>query len=58
MKTTLRYLTLNAQATLHGQVEEQLKHLHSLTAITAADVAATQRRLRPGGTTLRRVARA
>src|SRR5512142_2340627 len=38
MKTTLRYLTLNAQATWHRQVEEQLKHLHSLTAITAAEV--------------------
>jgi ribosome-associated translation inhibitor RaiA len=38
MKTTLRYLTLNAQATWHRQVEAQLKHLHSLTAITAAEV--------------------
>ena len=38
MKTTLRYLSLNAQATWHRQVEEQLKHLHSLTAITSADV--------------------
>jgi ribosome-associated translation inhibitor RaiA len=38
MRTTLRYLSLNAQATWHRQVEEQLKHLHSLTAITAADV--------------------
>lgn len=38
MKTTLRYLNLNAQATWHRQVEEQLKHLHSLTAITAAEV--------------------
>jgi ribosome-associated translation inhibitor RaiA len=38
MKTTLRYLSLNAQATWHRQVEEQLKRLHSLTAITAADV--------------------
>ena len=38
MKTTLRYLSLNAQATWHHQVEEQLKRLHSLTAITAADV--------------------
>jgi len=38
MKTTLRYLSLNAQATWHRQVEEQLKHLHSLTAITAAEV--------------------
>ena len=38
MKTTLRYLSLNAQAAWHRQVEEQLRHLHSLTAITAADV--------------------
>jgi len=38
MKTTLRYLSLNSQATWHRQVEEQLKHLHSLTAITAAEV--------------------
>lgn len=38
MKTTLRYLSLNAQDTWHRQVEEQLKHLHSLTAITAAEV--------------------
>src|SRR5512138_1542163 len=38
MKTTLRYLTLDAQATWHRQVEEQLKHLHSLTPITAAEV--------------------
>jgi ribosome-associated translation inhibitor RaiA len=38
MKTTLRYLSLNAQATWHRQVEVQLKHLHSLTAITSADV--------------------
>ena len=38
MKTTLRYLSLNAQATWHRQVEEQLKHLHGLTAITAAEV--------------------
>ena len=38
MKTTFRYLSLNAQATWHRQVEEQLKHLHSLTAITAAEV--------------------
>lgn len=38
MKTTLRYVTLNAQATWHRQVEEQLKHLHNLTAITAAEV--------------------
>ena len=29
MKTTFRYLSLNAQATWHRQVEEQLKHLHS-----------------------------
>src|SRR6266700_2144313 len=38
MRTTLRYLSLNAQATWHRQVDEQLKHLHSLTAITAAEV--------------------
>jgi len=38
MKTTLRYLGLNAQAAWHRQVEEQLKHLHSLTAISAAEV--------------------
>jgi ribosome-associated translation inhibitor RaiA len=38
MKTTIRYLSLNAQATWHRQVEKQLKHLHSLTAITTADV--------------------
>ena len=38
MKTTLRYLSLNAQAAWHRQVEEQLKHLHSLTAINAAEV--------------------
>ena len=38
MKTTLRYLSLNAQAAWHRQVEEQLKHLDTLTAITAAEV--------------------
>ena len=38
MKTTLRYLSLNAQATWHRQVEAQLRHLHSLTAITSAEV--------------------
>jgi len=38
MKTTLRYLSLNAQDTWHRQVEEKLKHLHSLTPITAAEV--------------------
>jgi ribosome-associated translation inhibitor RaiA len=38
MKTTLRYVRLNAQATWHRQVEEKLKHLHGLTAITAAQV--------------------
>lgn len=38
MKTTFHYLSLNAQATWHRQVEKQLKHLHSLTAITSADV--------------------
>ena len=38
MKTAVRYLSLNAQATWHRQVEEQLKHLLSLTAITSAEV--------------------
>jgi ribosome-associated translation inhibitor RaiA len=38
MKTTLRYLNLNGQATWHRQVEKQLQHLHSLTAITGAEV--------------------
>jgi len=38
MKTTLSYLSLNAQATWHRQVEEQLQHLHSLTPITSAEV--------------------
>jgi ribosome-associated translation inhibitor RaiA len=38
MKTTLRYLRLNAQATWHHQVEEQLQHLNTLTPITAAEV--------------------
>lgn len=38
MKTTLRYLSLNAQPALHRQVAKQLAHLHSLTAITAANV--------------------
>jgi ribosome-associated translation inhibitor RaiA len=38
MKTTLRYLSLHAQVTWHRQVEQQLKHLHSLTPITSADV--------------------
>jgi ribosome-associated translation inhibitor RaiA len=38
MKTTLRYLSLNAQAAWHHQVEEQIKHLQSLTAINSADV--------------------
>src|SRR5438067_1581400 len=36
MKTILRYLSLNAQATWHRR--GQLKHLQSLTAITAAEV--------------------
>ena len=49
MKTTLRYLSLNAQATWHRQVDEQLKHLHSLTAITAAEVVLEhQREAKPG----------
>ena len=48
MKTTLRYLSLNAQATWSRQVDEQLKHLHSLTAITAAEVVLEhQREARP-----------
>ena len=48
MKTTLRDLSLNAQATWHRQVEEQLKHLHSLSAITAAEVVLEhQREARP-----------
>ena len=38
MKTTLRYLSLNAQATWHRQVEKQLNHLQGLTAITSAEV--------------------
>jgi ribosome-associated translation inhibitor RaiA len=38
MKTTLRYLSLKAQDTWHRQVEEQLQHLGTLTAITAAEV--------------------
>jgi ribosome-associated translation inhibitor RaiA len=38
MKTTLHYVSLNAQATWHRQVEEQLRHLHTLTPITAAEV--------------------
>jgi hypothetical protein len=44
MKTTVRYLSLNAQATWHRQVEEQLKHLHSQTPITAAEVVLEQQR--------------
>src|SRR5512135_711607 len=48
MKTTLRYLSLNAQATWHRQVEEQLQHLHSLTPITAAEVVLEhQRKAKP-----------
>ena len=48
MKTTLRYLSLNAQAAWHRQVEEQLQHLHRLTPITAADVVLEhQREARP-----------
>lgn len=38
MKTTLRYLSLNAQVAWHRQVEQQLKHLHGLTPITTAEV--------------------
>lgn len=44
MKTTLRYLSLNAQAAWHRQVEEQLQRVHSLTAITSADVVLEHRR--------------
>lgn len=44
MKTTIRHLSLNAQATWHRQVEEQLKHLHSLTTITSADVVLERQR--------------
>jgi hypothetical protein len=48
MKTTLRFLSLNAQPAWHRQVEEQLKHLHSLTAITAAEVVLEhQRKTKP-----------
>lgn len=39
MKTTLRYLSLNAQVAWPRLVKQQLNHLHSLTAITAAEVA-------------------
>ena len=38
MKTTLHYLSLNAQATWPRQLEQQLEHLHRLTPITAAEV--------------------
>jgi ribosome-associated translation inhibitor RaiA len=38
MKATVHYLSLNAHAAWHRHVEEQLEHLQSLTAITAADV--------------------
>lgn len=38
MKTTLRYLNVDAQDTWHRQVEEQLLGLHLLTPITAAEV--------------------
>jgi ribosome-associated translation inhibitor RaiA len=38
MKTTLRYLSLNAHATWHRHVEEQLEHLHGLTPMTSAEV--------------------
>ena len=49
MKTTLRYVSLNAQATWHRQVEEQLKHLNSLTAISTAEVVLEhQREAKPG----------
>jgi ribosome-associated translation inhibitor RaiA len=38
MKTTLSYIGLNAQSPWHQHVEEQLKHLHSLTAVNSAEV--------------------
>jgi ribosome-associated translation inhibitor RaiA len=38
MKTTVHYLTLNAQAAWHLDVAEQLNQLHKLTTITSADV--------------------
>ncbi|MBI4664243.1 MAG: hypothetical protein HY735_36065 [Verrucomicrobia bacterium] len=38
MKTTLRYLRLNAQASWHRLLEQQLNHLHGLTPITATEV--------------------
>src|ERR1051325_7879973 len=38
MKTTIRYLSLNAQAAWHRRVDEQIKQLCSLTAINSADV--------------------
>jgi hypothetical protein len=38
MKTNLHYLSRNAQALWHRQTPEQLKHLHSLTTLTAAEV--------------------
>ena len=44
MKTTIRYLSLNAEAPWHRHVEEQLQHLHTLTPITAADVALEHQR--------------
>ena len=44
MKTTLRYLSLNAQAAWPRLVKQQLNHLHSLTAITAAEVALEHQR--------------
>jgi len=38
MKTTLRYLSVTAHDTWHQQVDDQLRRLHRLTPITAADV--------------------
>jgi hypothetical protein len=38
MKTALRDRSLNNQAAGRRQIEKQLSHLHSLTAITSAGV--------------------
>jgi hypothetical protein len=38
MKTTVRYRSLNAQATWRRQMKSQLNHLRSLTAIHSAEV--------------------
>lgn len=48
MKTTLRYLSLNAKAAWPRLVKQRLNHLHSLTAITAAEVVLEhQRKAKP-----------